>query len=285
MTELQIQFYEAQEAKRHNIAQEALTRWYNQATAATNQMNAETNRLNFGVNAANAETNRHNMLINSRNADTNAANAQTNYNNMLVNRQNAQINQQNADTNAFNAATNRLNYTVNLANAQTNMFNALINKQNADTQANRLELDRLNSETQRELWSADAAFKRGTLQPTIDKYASEAYKNYYGSGGAGGGNSNGSGFQSIIANSFIKQDMNHFRQMAEGSRSWFNSDKSSEWFGSMLSSPVYTTASFGVLAGKAAKQKWKDIENHPITKLEYPLYYNSNLNDMYGYMH
>lgn len=284
MTELQIQFYEAQEAKRHNIAQEALTSWYNQATAATNQMNAETNRMNFGVNAANAETNRQNMLVNRQNATTNAANAQTNYNNMLVNRQNAQINQQNANTNAFNAATNRLNYTVNLANAQTNMFNALINQRNADTQANRLELDRQNSAVQRELWSADAAFKRATLQPTIDKYASEAYKNYYGSGGSGGGSGNGFGLQGLIANSFIKQDMNNFRKMANGSQSWFTSDKSSEWFGSMISSPVYTTASFGVLAGKAAKQKWKDWENEGADyKPDFPSTFG--LNDRYGYMH
>lgn len=283
MTELQIQFYEAQEAKRHNIAQEALTSWYNKVTAATNQMNAETNRMNFGVNAANAETNRQNMLVNRQNAETNAANAQTNYNNMLVNRQNAQTNQQNADTNAFNAATNRLNYTVNLANAQTNMFNALINQQNANTQANRLELDKQNSAVQRELWSADTAFKRGTLQPTIDKYASEVYKNYYGSGSSGGSFSSGSGLPGFITTSFVKQDMNKFREMANGSTSWFNSDKSSEWFGSMLSSPVYTTASFGVLAGKAAKQKWKDWENQMDISTDYPS--NYELNDRYGFMH
>lgn len=282
MTELQIQFYEAQEAKRHNIAQEALTSWYNQATAATNQMNAETNRLNYNVNAANAETNRQNMLVNRRNAETNAANAQTNYNNMLVNRQNAQTNQQNADTNAFNAATNRLNYTVNLANAQTNRFNALINQQNANTQANRLELDRQNSEVQRELWSADAAFKRETLQPTIDKYASEAYKNYYGTGGSGGSSGSGSGFQNLLANSWIRQDMNNYRQMAQGTKSWFTSDKSSEWFGSMLSSPVYTTASFGVLAAKAAKKKWNEWENTS-GYTDYPSTFG--LNEEYGYMH
>lgn len=283
MTELQIQFYEAQEAKRHNLAQEALTNWYNRASAATNQMNAETNRMNFGVNAANAETNRQNMLVNRYNADTNAANAQTNYNNMLVNRQNAQINQQNADTNAFNAQTNRLNYTVNLANAQTNMFNALINQQNANIQASRLELDRQNSEVQRQLWEADTTFKRETLQPSIDKYASETFKNYYGSGSAGGK----SGLSGLISNSFIKQDLNNFRQMADGSKTWFTSDKSSEWFGSMLSSPGYTLSSFGVLAGKAFNKAIdKIVDPVPLAAtLDYPPYYMKELNNKYGFMH
>lgn len=257
MTELQIQFYQAQEQKRHNIAQEQITRWYNEASAATNQMNAETNRLNFGVNAFNARTNQQNMLVNSRNADTNAANAQTNYYNMLVNRQNANINQQNADTNAFNAATNRLNYSVNVANAMTNLFNAQTNRQNAQTQKDRLELDKVNSVSQRALWEADANYKNQTLQPIIDKYSSEVFKNLSG----GGGSKGSSGAKGFITNSWVLNDMNSAKQQADGSKQWLESDEPSTWFGSMLSSPLYTTASFGRLAYLSTRKAFTDTWN------------------------
>lgn len=257
MTELQIQFYQAQEQKRHNLAQEEITRWYNEASAATNQMNAETNRLNFGVNAFNARTNQQNMLVNRRNADTNAANAQTNYNNMLVNRQNANINQQNADTNAYNAATNRLNYSVNMANAVTNLFNAQTNRQNAQIQKDRLELDRLNSVSQRALWEADADYKRKIIQPTIDKYNSEVFKNLAG----GSGSKGSSGFGGFLTNSWMMNDMNSAKQQADGSKTWLESDEPSTWFGSMLSSPLHTTASFGRLAYLSSKQAFTDTWN------------------------
>lgn len=309
MTDLQIQYYKANEDKRHNLATEALTNWINRATAATNQMNAETNRLNYGVNAANAETNRNNMLINSRNADTNAANSQINYYNMLVNRanadtnrinantnvfnantnrMNANTNRMNANTNAFNAQTNRLNYDVNRINAATNARNAATNEFNAQTQLKRYMLDANNAEYQRRLWSAEANYKEQITDPTVRKLNAEALK------ATSGGNSNGSGGRTgiagILGKTWLANDLNKLYQMANGTADWLESDKSSQWYGSMLSQPGYTTASFVRLLGKTAHKVYsKPLDNkeyiNDTAMTDYPEFWYKQMNDKYGIWH
>lgn len=304
MTDLQIQFYKASEEKRHNLASEALTSWFNQATAATNQMNAETNRLNYGVNAANAETNRANMLINRQNADTNAANAQTNYYNMLVNRTNAETNRMNADTNAYNAQTNRLNYTVNKQNADTNRLNYMVNKQNADTNARnaainfynaetqrkRYDLDVVNSSYQQKLWDAETYYKQQITDPTVEKLRSETLRNL-ANGGKGGSGGSKSFISNLLASNWLMNDLGKLNQMGNGTLSWLDTNKSSQWFGSMLSSPFYTAASFGRLAGKAVGKVFHDqlnkqeVYKNTTGAVDYPKFWYDQMNEKYGIWH
>jgi hypothetical protein len=115
--ELALNKRQLSEVERHNLAVEENAReqirigWHE---AESTRMNAETNRLNYSVNAYNAETNRMNAQTNRYNADTN--------------RLNYQVNKQNAQTNWYNAQTQRgylqlqqelQPYTIELTKAQT----------------------------------------------------------------------------------------------------------------------------------------------------------------------
>lgn len=145
MLPVQVNYWTLQETIRHNKATEGLSGEQNrialiQAEAAKSQaetaakrlpieqMNAETNRLNYGVNLQNAGTNAYNADINRMNAETNARNAATN--------------ERNADINAYNAATKarevEYNYEIGSLNAQTNAYNAETSRKqyNLDALAN-----------------------------------------------------------------------------------------------------------------------------------------------------
>lgn len=102
------------EIERHNLATEAAAIEQNKIAwhqADSARMNADTNRLNYGVNYMNAETNRLNYGVNYMNAETNRLN-------YGVNAQNAATNALNAQTNARNAAVNERNAAINEANYQ-----------------------------------------------------------------------------------------------------------------------------------------------------------------------
>jgi hypothetical protein len=115
--ELALNKQQISEVERHNLAVEQNARdqiaigWHEAETA---RYNAETNRLNYSVNAYNAETNRMNAKTNQYNAETN--------------RLNYFVNKQNAATNWYNAQTQRgylelqkemQPYTIELTKAQT----------------------------------------------------------------------------------------------------------------------------------------------------------------------
>lgn len=91
--ELALNERQIKETERHNLAGEALSQEQNRIAwhqAESARMNADTNRLNYAVNAYNADTNR--------------MNAETNRLNYQVNAWNAQTNAQNAATNAYLAS-------------------------------------------------------------------------------------------------------------------------------------------------------------------------------------
>jgi hypothetical protein len=158
--ELELESQKLQETERHNKESEGVAReqlligWFD---ANSGRMNAETNRLNYGVNAKNAEsnamnaeTNRLNYYVNKQNADTNAYNASTNRMNAETNRMNAQTMQYSARTDRMNALTNQRNAATNEYNAQSNRIQANAAARNAATQADRVAFEnRMASEANR----------------------------------------------------------------------------------------------------------------------------------------
>jgi uncharacterized phage infection (PIP) family protein YhgE len=226
--ELELNKRAVSETERHNLATEQAAKdqlavsWHQAYTArqnadtnrmnyGVNLLNAETNRLNYGVNAKNAETNRLNYGVNAMNAETNrlnygvnAMNAQTNARNAAVNERNAAVNERNAATNEYNAYVNRLNYGVNLAKSRAEID--YMKAQTADVQA-KTASQYWEATTQRERASALSYLTGGVVSGA--KSAISAVKNATSPsptsvnlGGRSGG-SFGSGNKTITTNPLL----------------------------------------------------------------------------------
>jgi len=160
LTSNQINWAKVQEDQRSHLRSEELTAESN----AIAKENARINQLNADVNARNADTN-------AANARTNAFNAQINAQNAETNRMRADIDSRNADTNLLNASTrqaelalaqqelqermrsNMRNEEIKAQQVANDMFlgieNMGIARTKADTERDRLEMEKLNSKAQR----------------------------------------------------------------------------------------------------------------------------------------
>lgn len=144
MTNNQVNWVNAQENKRANLANEEIKREQNAITQSHNVMDeairVASNRITEGHYVRqDAETNRSNLAneaLKGRQMDISEYEAQTN-------RYNAKTNRLNYNVNKRNAATNEKNAETNLINAHANVLNAYTNQRNANTNAFVAETGRL----------------------------------------------------------------------------------------------------------------------------------------------
>lgn len=133
MTTNQLRYWELQESKRTNVANEGIS----QQNATSNASTAESRQRDSFTNQQNAGTNWFNAQVNQQNANTRDYEAQTGRLNYGVNAKNASVNAQNANTNARNANTNVGQLLVSQFNAKSNdqigRINAASNTKNADS--------------------------------------------------------------------------------------------------------------------------------------------------------
>lgn len=150
MLQSQINYWNLQEQKRHNLLTEQAANEqaaasmisasasrtqaeiakelvpFEKMKAQASKSQADASLLQADAALQNAETNRGNLVVNQRNAATNERNAETNRYNADINAYNAAINQQNANTNAFNAETNRIMTESNIVRNQYENIGTII---------------------------------------------------------------------------------------------------------------------------------------------------------------
>lgn len=122
------------ETNRHNLVMESQG-WANidvaTRNAASNELNAQTNRLNYGVNVMNANTR---LLEYNLDSWFKTEDIRVRDENLSISRFQSLNDYRSTSVNQSNASTNRMNAETNAQNADTNQWNAAINQQKADQQ-------------------------------------------------------------------------------------------------------------------------------------------------------